>query len=243
MTTATKPRAARRTKPKPAGVGTALAPYFDVTETEVLVLRDKYATRSFDTPANYEMGRIALFELRTLRVAIDKRREQLKKPHLTEGRKIDAAAKVLTGIIEAVETPLLQLKKAEDERAAAAKLAAERAEIEAERLKMEAEQKVREEEFAEFRAEQTAEIAAGHKELEEKRRAFDAAQGKGPDVPPPPPPSPVVLRGTPPYHALLRVYVKEIRGDQAVVFIDSEIEGLQHYPVTIKAAALLPLPN
>jgi len=46
-----------------------------------------------------------------------------------------------------------------------------------------------------------------------------------------------------PYYAMLKVYVKEHRGDNAVVFVQSEQPGLPHYPFTVPVSELSPIPQ
>jgi hypothetical protein len=98
----------------------------------------------FSTPAQYKDGVKAIATCRQFRVAIEERRKLLKQDSLEYGRKVDAVAKQLTAIVEAVEEPLKVCKlevdnaKAEAKRAAEA---AERARVEAEiRAKREAEE-------------------------------------------------------------------------------------------------------
>jgi hypothetical protein len=105
---------------------------------------EKLRGLGFSTPAQYKDGVKAIATCRQFRVAIEERRKLLKQDSLEYGRKVDAVAKQLTAIVEAVEEPLKVCKlevdnaKAEAKRAAEA---AERARVEAEiRAKREAEE-------------------------------------------------------------------------------------------------------
>lgn len=64
----------------------------------------------------YDLIAAALTTVRTTRTAIEARRKELKAGALEYGRKIDATAKRLTGLIVDIEEPLRQLKQSEDDR-------------------------------------------------------------------------------------------------------------------------------
>jgi hypothetical protein len=107
---------------------------------------------TFDSPRAYEAGRQAIAECRTTRVAVEKRRKELKAGALEYGRRVDSAAKELTAAIAEVEDPLSERKAEADAEKAhlkAAREAAERERIEAEAaLKAAEEQAQREAEAA-----------------------------------------------------------------------------------------------
>lgn len=83
---------------------------YDVTETQIAELQARFTGLSFETPDRYDEGRKALATLRGLRTAVERRRKELKAEHLERGRKIDQVAKHFTGLIEAIEQPLLDAK-------------------------------------------------------------------------------------------------------------------------------------
>ena len=113
---------------------TAALVRYDVTDVRIAELRAEYAGLTFDTPAAYETGRKAIATIRELRVAVEKRRKELKAESLEFGRLVDSAARHLTGRLEDVEAPLIAARDAVDaekERIKAEKERARVAEIEA----------------------------------------------------------------------------------------------------------------
>lgn len=114
-------------------------------------LRD---TIDFRTREGYEQGKTCIQQCTKLRSAIEAKRKALKEPALEWGRKVDAEAKALVGLVEELEAPLKERKllvdreeearRREAERAereanerAAQEAAAERAKLEAERARLE----------------------------------------------------------------------------------------------------------
>jgi hypothetical protein len=92
------------------------------TNDEVIAkLRTECADLTPDTPKGYEEVRVAIGNLRTLRVSVEDRRKELKAGALDYGRKVDAEAKRLTEAIEAIETPLRDKKQAVDDEKARAR--------------------------------------------------------------------------------------------------------------------------
>lgn len=144
-------------------MNTAIQVVYEVTDDAIALKRGKYSLLKADTPQGYEQVRLAIADLRETRVAIEKRRKELKADSLEYGRKVDAVAKHLTEQIEAIESPLKALKAAVDEekarvkaekeaaaqkaiaevearlKAEADRLATERAALDAERAALEAE--------------------------------------------------------------------------------------------------------
>lgn len=104
------------------------------TEAELAALRHRFAGVVFDMTSTKgdKEARSARLELVSLRTALEKRRKEFKAPALELGRKIDAEAARVTGEIAAVEEPIDQQIKADENRRAAEK--AERERIEAERI-------------------------------------------------------------------------------------------------------------
>jgi chromosome segregation ATPase len=153
----------------------------DALAAKVDVLRG----HAFTTPSLYREGTKAIATCRELRVQIEERRKLLKQDSLEYGRKVDAVAKELTAIIEAVESGLKSAKLEVDNEKARLKREAEEAErarVEAEvRAKREAEEaelaERRRAELAQIEAQQ-AEIAAQRKALEAERKAHAAELAK-----------------------------------------------------------------
>lgn len=114
-------------------------------------------------------------ELRSLRVALEKTRVQIKAPALKRTQEIDSEARRLTAAIVELEDPIDAQIKYEETRKENERLAAERAEqerIEAEqRALREAEQRKIEEAQAEIRRRQDELDKAEHARLEKEREA------------------------------------------------------------------------
>lgn len=141
-----------------------LVAQFEVTEQQIAELQAKFADVSFDTPANYEVGRLALGTLRGYRLKIEKVRVDAKAEVLERGRLIDKTARKFSKPIEEIEDRLAAAKKVVDDAEAKRKLDAERAEL----IALEAAQKA-EREAAEAKAK-------AEREAEEKRIAEAAAK-------------------------------------------------------------------
>lgn len=147
-------------------MSTSIVVAYPVTAEELAAQVDALRGLTFESPPNYKIGTAAIATCRGLRVKIEERRKLLKHDSLEYGKKVDAVAKQLTGIIEAVEDPLKAAKLAVDN--------------EKERLKREAalaEQRVVEERI---RAEREAEEAvlrqrrkAEEEQLAEQRRLLE----------------------------------------------------------------------
>lgn len=121
----------------------------------------------FDTPAHYKIGVQSIAACRVARVAIEERRKLLKQDSLEYGRKVDAVAKQLVDIIEAVEKPLKAAKLEVDNEKERLKREAAEAERRAVEERIRAE---REAEELALRVKRQAEEA----ELVEQRRALEA---------------------------------------------------------------------
>ncbi len=121
---------------------------------------------SADTTKGYEEVRVAIGNLRSLRVSVEERRVELKASALEYGRKVDREAKRLTGLIEAIESPLREKKQAIDDEKAARKAAEEQARLDA--LREEIRQR-EEQQAAERKAAQEAE----DRRLAEERAALE----------------------------------------------------------------------
>lgn len=155
---------------------------YDVNEAAIAATKARCATLSADTPKGYEEVRLALADLRGTRVAIEKRRVELKADALAFGRLVDSEAKRFTALLMEIEKPLSQKKhdvdyekarlKAEAEAAKQRELEAKiRAEREAEEARLRA---IREAEEARL-AEERARLEAERQQLAAERREADEA--------------------------------------------------------------------
>ena len=97
-------------------------------------LQARYKGAEFDltTTAGDKAARAARLELKTLRTSLEAKRQEFKAPALEFGRRIDAEAKRLTTEILALESPIDQQIKADEERREAERAA--RAEAERQRV-------------------------------------------------------------------------------------------------------------
>lgn len=144
---------------------------FDVTDTALLELRNRLKGLKADTKDGYEEVRLGIAECRELRVAIEKRRVQLKADALAWGKKVDGEAKRITAALESIEEPLKLTKKAVDDE----KDRIRREKEEAEKRRIEEELRVkREAEEARLKAERDAETAR----LKAEREALEAERKK-----------------------------------------------------------------
>lgn len=107
---------------------------YSATEAALATLRQKYADVVFDltTTKGDKEARAARLELTTLRTSLEKKRKQFKAPALEFGKKIDSEAARVTAEILALESPIDEQIKADeqrraDERAERERIAAERA--------------------------------------------------------------------------------------------------------------------
>lgn len=158
---------------------------YSVSLAEINEVKARYAALSCDTPAGYEETRLAIAHVRDTRVAIEKRRVELKADALAFGRQVDATAKSLTELLLEIEEPLKLKKKAVDDEkerikaeAAAEKQRILEAEIAAKRAIQEAQERAEREAEAQRLAEERAaleaerqRLAAVHAELEARQKA------------------------------------------------------------------------
>jgi hypothetical protein len=103
---------------------------YSPTEQALAELRQKYAAVVFDTSTGQGMtaAKEARAELRGYRVALEKKRVEIKAPALERSRQIDTEAKRLTAEIEALEDPIDAAIKKEEQRKEIEKAAKEQAE-------------------------------------------------------------------------------------------------------------------
>lgn len=144
---------------------------YSVTAAEIAAKKAEFAGLSCDTPKGYEEVRLAIASVRDVRVAVEKRRVELKADALAYGRLVDSRAKELTGMLLEIEEPLKAKKDAVD-----AEKARVKAEAEAEKLR--ALQAVVAANLA--RQEEEARVAreAGEKRMAEERAALEAERAK-----------------------------------------------------------------
>lgn len=165
---------------------------YDITEASIATTKAACASLSASTPKGYEEVRVAIANIRETRVAIEKRRVELKADALEYGRRVDAEAKRLTGMLLAIEEPLKAMKADVDyersrlraEKEAAEKRAVEervRAERAAEEARLKAEREAEEERLRVLRvaeearlAEERARLAVERKRMEEERLKAEA---------------------------------------------------------------------
>ena len=110
---------------------TTIAEY-KATDSALAELRHKYETVVFDvtTGKGMEQAKKARAELRDHRVSLEKERVRIKAPALEQCRLIDSEAKRITAELEALEAPIDEQIKAEEDRKARKKAAEEQAERE-----------------------------------------------------------------------------------------------------------------
>lgn len=96
---------------------TAIAEY-NATAAALADLRQRYAGVIYDVtkPAEMEAARKARRELVTLRSALERKRVEIKAPALERARLIDAEAKRITGELLAIENPIDEQIRAEEQR-------------------------------------------------------------------------------------------------------------------------------
>jgi len=149
---------------------------YGVAETTISDLKSRYSGLTIRSNADYEKVRLAIADVRAIRVGVEKSRKELKADALEFGRRVDAEAKRVTALLEEVETPLLVEKLRVDRERAAQR---ERKEAEA-RAKAEAEiaeaKRLEEERIATEQAKREAELAAERERLVAERAALEASQ-------------------------------------------------------------------
>lgn len=144
---------------------------YGINEQQISTLRAECSGLTADTKQGYEQVRLAIGKVRDIRVAIEKRRVELKADALEWGRKVDSEAKRITAALVAIEEPLKLEKAKVDE----AKERERKAKEEAERLEREAKERaIKEAEEARIKAEREAEQAR----LAEERKAIEAERAK-----------------------------------------------------------------
>jgi hypothetical protein len=166
---------------------------FDATDEMIAGLRKRLDGLKADTPANYELVRAGLAEVRTLRTGVERSRKELKAPATAYGKRVDAEAKRITGLLVAIESPLKAAKDAADKERAAAEQAAREAEqkrIDDELARRKTEREKLDAERAELDAERKRieiEREQLERDIEETRRRVAEAANPVADQSPPEP--------------------------------------------------------
>jgi chromosome segregation ATPase len=102
---------------------------YNVTDEAILNLSKDYSRLQIE-PGNakhYKLVTEAIGAVRKLRTSVEKKRKELKAEALEYGRKVDGEAKRITGKLLAIEDPLKEKKKTEDDRKAKIKAEKEEA--------------------------------------------------------------------------------------------------------------------
>lgn len=151
---------------------------YAVADQVVSELRGRLEGLTADTPAGYREVVAGISEARKLRVDVEKDRVELKAASLEHGRKVDAEAKRITKLIEAIEQPLKLSRKVVDDEKARVKREKEEAEQakleEINRKKREEQEAIDKADRDRIQAEQQAEqkrIDVERAELEKQRAA------------------------------------------------------------------------
>lgn len=162
---------------------------YSVSDAAIEKLRERYSGLTIANPADYERVRVAIADVRDIRVQVEKTRVELKADALAYGRKVDAEAKRITALLlEIEETLKLEKQKVDDEkdRVRREKEAAEKARIEAElKAKRDAEEAAAKAERDRIAAEQKAEadrLAKERAALEAERAAAEEERRKAQSV-------------------------------------------------------------
>lgn len=151
---------------------------YGITPEMITETKARYAALQADTPDGYKAVGTALKEVAGTRIAVEKKRKQLKADSLEWGRKVDSEAARVTALILEIEEPLRAKKEAVDNERQR-KLDAIKAEED--RRLAEAEQRRKDEEEAKIKAQREAEAAANKAEadrLAEERRKFALEQAE-----------------------------------------------------------------
>ena len=105
---------------------------YDITLEAIKVLKERYSEIAPSDAKTLKTAKAARKDVKDRRIAVEARREELKKPILQAGRALDAKAKHITELLEAIEKPID--KKIKDFEAAEKKRKAEEAAKETKRV-------------------------------------------------------------------------------------------------------------
>lgn len=167
---------------KDDGKKTDLPVRYSPSDAAIAEMRQSAHGLTADTPTGYQAVRAAIATCRSSRVAIEKRRVELKADALSWGRKVDSEARRLTDLLLEIEEPLKTEKARIDDEKERVRRAKEEAELQAHRSAIEAELlKKREAEEAALRLEREAEaerLRTLNARLEAERAAMAAERAK-----------------------------------------------------------------
>lgn len=149
---------------------------FSMADAGIQAMAERF--KDIDAKSDYEACRVAIAECRSARVAIEKRRKELKEDSLRYGRKVDAEAKRLTEAIEKIEVVLVDSKAVVDQEKERAKQEAARIlrEKQQEEMRKQAEEAARVQE--EHRKQQEAALAAERNRIAAERAKLQAERDK-----------------------------------------------------------------
>lgn len=151
---------------------------YNISEAAITATKNRCAVLSADTPKGYEEVRLALADLRSTRVAIEKRRVELKADALAYGRLVDSEAKRFTALLLEIEEPLSQKKHDVDYEKAHLKAEAEAAKQRAIEAKIRAEREAEEARLRVIREAEEARLTEERARLEAERQQLVEARKK-----------------------------------------------------------------
>jgi len=157
------------------------------TEEIIADMRLRYTGLTADTLAKYEIVRLAIADVRDVRVGVEKSRKYLNSDATDFIKTVNAAAKKATEALVGIETPLKEAKAAiddakerervakieEQKRKVAAEIEAARQAEEAERQRLEAERKAEQDRIAAEQADERAKLDAERAEYQLRMTEYD----------------------------------------------------------------------
>lgn len=146
---------------------------YDVTDAAIAEIAETYKNADASTTKGYGVVVKGIATTRELRVAVEKKRKDLKRDALDYGRRVDGEAKRITAALMEIEQPLKLLKGAVDDEKELVKREAEEARLAEERAKAEAERAAKEAALKAEREVEEARLAEERKNLEAERAKLD----------------------------------------------------------------------
>ena len=89
--------------------------YSIITDEAIETLAKRYSPLEIIDSGSYRIVTTALRDVRRYRIAVEKKRKELKKDALEYGRKVDGEARRITGLLEPIETKLSEKKQVADD--------------------------------------------------------------------------------------------------------------------------------
>ena len=145
---------------------------FNVNDAEIAALAERVQGRTADTPDGYKLVMAGLSDCRKIRVAVEKRRKELKADAIKWGKSVESEANRLKSLVIDIEEPLKASREEADQRQREIEEAELRAAEEAKRIKEEQERLKRKAEEIAERAERQKKHEA---EMERERKAMQQA--------------------------------------------------------------------